>query len=338
MAEDSGASENRSASGPSSTSHLPVLETSLECIGCGYELRGLHFHGSCPECGKPIDHSLGSIFDSSNGVLELRRGLRFIKAGWLANAVLLLGCISLKLTLIVVLVGAAFRCYGYRQINRSHHGSSWEGAGWPRWHGVVSALVTLGLLASLVLASISIITPGPGIQLAFMATMMSCLLLICTESIGWLAGTRSWARHTGYPALEPCSIAGLMYWVLPSFLTLLLLVFHRDLVAGARWAGLFSTVNLVLICLGSIGNALLGNLFSDLIHQLEVVPDEIEEDDLAVRLRNRRRRREPVDRQPLAPAEAGQARIIPQRGGILRKRARKRTPRHDPPGNPGGMY
>lgn len=338
VTEDPGASEIGPASASASTSQIPVLETSLECVGCGYELHGLPFHGSCPECGKPIEHSLASISEARNAPLGIRQALRFINAGWLANAILILGCINLKLTLIIVLIGAAFRCFGCLRIDRSYRGSIWEGTGWPRWHAMVSALVTLGLFASLVLSIISFIKPGPGMQLAFMVTTMSCLFMICAESIGWLAGVRSWAKHTGYPALGPCSIAGLMYWAIPSFLVLFLIVFQQDLAAGSKWTGVFLTTTLVLICLGSIGNALLGNLFSDLIHQLEIVPDAMEDDHLAVRLRNARTRREPADRQPLVPAESGQAEIIPQRGGISNKRADKRTPRHDPPGNPGGMY
>ncbi|MEE2681184.1 MAG: hypothetical protein VX641_02305 [Planctomycetota bacterium] len=313
------------------------LQVSHACGGCGYELRGLHLHGDCPECGTPIEASLPSLAPANAAAHDIRSGLKFINAGWLANAILILGCVSLQPILVVALVGAAFRCTGYLRIHRALGGSIWNERKWPQWHASLSALVTSGLVAGLVLAIISVIDPGRGIQLAFLLTMMGSLLLIGVEAMGWLIGVRSWARLAEYPVLGPASTALLAVWTVPCILILVLMIVHGELVSGARWASVFSTAMLGLVCLGSIANALLGTLFSDLIHQRELVPDEIEEDDLMVRLRNARGLAEPTDRHPLETAEEGRSPIIHQRRGIRTRKPPTKSPRK-PPGNPGGIY
>ncbi|WP_428937524.1 hypothetical protein [Fontivita pretiosa] len=36
-------------------------QSDLVCEGCGYALTALARQGNCPECGKPITESIGSI-------------------------------------------------------------------------------------------------------------------------------------------------------------------------------------------------------------------------------------------------------------------------------------
>ena len=338
MTEDPGASEKQGVPRTTPARARPALNISQGCLGCGYELMGLPFHGKCPECGKPIEYSLASIPQSDRAAHRIRSGLKYITAGWLALSILIPGCINLNLTLLVCLIGSAFRCTGYLKIRSGYRNSVWEGTGWPGWHALMAGLISLGLLACLILGFGSVINPvSSGLKTAFMVTTMSTLLLVCIEAMGWMYGVRSWAKHTNYPALGPASVVMLVFWMLPSFCTLLLIIFPGSLVAGEAWTKACSTIMLVLITAGAVGNGLIGNLFTDLIHQLEVVPGEMEEDDLAVRLKNARHLRTDKDDRPLTTAESAREKIIPQRGGILRKR-KPRKRRHDPPRNPGGTY
>ena len=338
MTEDPGTSEKHSGSRRSTDVGQPVLEVSQACMDCGYELRGLPLDGKCPECGKSIEYSLASILQSDRAALSFQQGLKFINAGWLATSILILGCISLYLTLLICLIGAIFRCTGYLKIRRGYRESLWEATGWPGWHAFVSGLVSVCLLASITLAIASLVNPiSQGIELAFMATTMSSVLLMCLEAAGWMYGVNSWAKHTGYPGIGPTSQGMLVYWLLPTFCAVLLIIFSGDLVAGVGWASVCSFVMFLLICIGAIGTALTGNMFSDLIHQLEIVPSQFEEDDLAIRLKNTRHTDQYVKRPSIKPAQSSDSPIIPQRGGIsLTRRAKKRRPK--PPSNPGGTY
>ena len=62
------------------------------CRRCGYNLRGLHRDGRCPECGAPVGLSIkGDLlrFAHPDWVEELARGSRFILNG--LSAALLAG-------------------------------------------------------------------------------------------------------------------------------------------------------------------------------------------------------------------------------------------------------
>ena len=78
-------------------------------------------------------------------------------------------------------------------------------------------------------------------------------------------------------------------------------------------------------------------LFVEFLLSPHVSTDEIEEDDLMVRLRNARGLAEPTDRHPLETAEEGRSPIIHQRRGIRTRKPPTKSPRK-PPGNPGGIY
>jgi hypothetical protein len=49
---------------PGSATLVPET-TDLLCEGCGYTLNGLPLSGNCPECGKPIEQSIGEHRDFS---------------------------------------------------------------------------------------------------------------------------------------------------------------------------------------------------------------------------------------------------------------------------------
>lgn len=55
-----------------------TIQADVPCLGCGYNLRSVALQGECPECGKPVAHSLvvrHLRFSRPNWIQCLRRGL-----------------------------------------------------------------------------------------------------------------------------------------------------------------------------------------------------------------------------------------------------------------------
>ncbi|MGH7132185.1 MAG: hypothetical protein ACREJO_09605 [Phycisphaerales bacterium] len=76
------------AAAPDLTAPAPdlhsVLDSDFPCLRCGYNLRGLHHHGHCPECGTPIERSLsGDLlrFCAPEYLRKLARGTLIIGIG-----------------------------------------------------------------------------------------------------------------------------------------------------------------------------------------------------------------------------------------------------------------
>lgn len=58
-----------------------TVESSTPCRGCGYDVRGLASDGVCPECGFPIERTLGSDLLSNSSpeyVAKLYRGVTIV--------------------------------------------------------------------------------------------------------------------------------------------------------------------------------------------------------------------------------------------------------------------
>ena len=318
----------------------PVLGISLGCIACGYELKGLPFHGQCPECGKSIEHSLATIPEADRSAVGVRKALKFINAGWLTSAILLLGCFDGFVALFICLMGAGLRASGYRIIARGSRGSNFDETRRLRWQAVVCGLVALGLVTALGLTVATLVNPiSAELDRASRLANLITLCLLCAEGAVWMFGVKCWARDNAYPALGPTATVALLAWSIPACLTLLLLVVGGWIADANTLRGALTLSMIVLIILCSIGNALIGNLFSDLIHQLEVQPQEREENDLAVRLRNAQEIEKPEEPGPsIRPADSATAEIIPQHGGITPKQESERKRESDPPRNPGGTY
>lgn len=77
--EDAGAQFDHAEDAPSAPSLQPVSGVDpVSCRGCGYDIRGLSSDGVCPECGFPVQRSLGSdhLHNSSpEYVTKLDRGV-----------------------------------------------------------------------------------------------------------------------------------------------------------------------------------------------------------------------------------------------------------------------
>jgi hypothetical protein len=61
-----------------------VVESSVPCVDCGYDLRGLDAGGECPECGTPVARSLTGdlLADAAPGWLRtIARGQRLVSRG-----------------------------------------------------------------------------------------------------------------------------------------------------------------------------------------------------------------------------------------------------------------
>ena len=60
----------------------------MPCLGCGYNLRGLRSDGRCPECGKPVRHTLdGDLLNLGPRAYlrKLRRGALLLLIGFVAS-------------------------------------------------------------------------------------------------------------------------------------------------------------------------------------------------------------------------------------------------------------
>lgn len=69
----------------------PVVTDPLYCLRCGYQLRGLHASGRCPECGTAVELSLAEptlAAATPEYLASLARGLRLILAGLVALVVI----------------------------------------------------------------------------------------------------------------------------------------------------------------------------------------------------------------------------------------------------------
>ena len=61
----------------------------MPCLGCGYNLRGLRSDGRCPECGKPVRHTLdGDLlsFGPRAYLRKLRRGVLLLLIAFMGSA------------------------------------------------------------------------------------------------------------------------------------------------------------------------------------------------------------------------------------------------------------
>lgn len=71
-----------------------AISSDVQCRRCGYNLRGLHHEGRCPECGTPVGRSLlGDLlkFSDPAWVKKVANGLNLIVIGAIFG--ILLGCI-----------------------------------------------------------------------------------------------------------------------------------------------------------------------------------------------------------------------------------------------------
>ncbi len=140
--------------------HDTVLEVSLPCRTCGYNLRGLRRDGRCPECGTPVVQSTSG--DS----------LRYVPRAWLrrvefgaaiaANSLIgeviavILAAVAaesrVSVWFLLVLVGAPFvALLSGLWLYATPEGGRLEPRMCPRWRiraGVVATALTVGLFAA----------------------------------------------------------------------------------------------------------------------------------------------------------------------------------------------
>ena len=67
------------------TKRRKAIRFDVKCRKCGYNLRGLHPFGDCPECGAPVPDSMRpytSEFPSSKWVRSIAIGIRWFICAW----------------------------------------------------------------------------------------------------------------------------------------------------------------------------------------------------------------------------------------------------------------
>ncbi len=73
-----------------------IVDRDVQCVSCGYNLRGLGLAGVCPECGCPVEHSLhGDWLRYADGrwTKQILRGLRWAMVSRDAFAITIVGAI-----------------------------------------------------------------------------------------------------------------------------------------------------------------------------------------------------------------------------------------------------
>lgn len=124
---------------PPSEANPTIIADSTPCRGCGYDLAGLAMDGACPECNKPVAHSV-------DGYLLVRSSpeyLRSIHRGLLI--VIISSVTSIGVNLVLVAVGVTLFLIGLAQPGRF---GLFSGLGDSKLTGALlacTALVTSGL-------------------------------------------------------------------------------------------------------------------------------------------------------------------------------------------------
>jgi len=72
----------------------PIIETDRECVGCGYNLRGLRVGITCPECGMPTTAIPGA--DDPLSTMPTRVIVAFVRGCWVASI-----CIVLTIGVVI---------------------------------------------------------------------------------------------------------------------------------------------------------------------------------------------------------------------------------------------
>jgi hypothetical protein len=154
----------------------------LECVGCGYNLRGLSIRGQCPECGIGIRATILALVDPLASELRPIRFKRLVAAGlvvWMTAAGI--GAILAWLPHVVDMVRSA----GVRSIPRTSTGT-----------GVPLCAMLSGL------GAIALVRPHAGIaRSSVLAALAGVLLYVPLCGVLWMIhGDAQAGRRWQYPA------------------------------------------------------------------------------------------------------------------------------------------
>ncbi len=314
---------------------MPVLQRSVQCHRCGYELRGLPMVGACPECGASIERSVELSGDDATAATNLRDGLRFVRAGWVTACLLLLGCCAVPVVLLTCAVGSGFRVTGYLMIARSRARHRWEQLPSALPVVICSGVCTVGLAASLVL---SLVGTGPGTGPGFPTVLGLTWLAVCVEGLLWMWWLRSTGEVLGHPYLGVAGALTMAVWVIVAGTCGVVVASTGSRPATGLGDGVIGLVLVVGLSLGALCTVLVGNLLSDLLRQIEFEPGSRRADELTIRMQLQKQLRTPPDPGRITPAESSGTTIVPERPGISGTPRRPGKRGGDPPRNPGGTY
>lgn len=137
----------------------PNLKRDVACIRCGYNLKGVDRHGTCPECGMFVEHSLrGTMLPDSDPdyVRSLHRG-----------AVTVLTCLvaSLAVGILTFAVGVTFAVMGGMAASAPTPAGAPPAAGpggIPEWIELASLLAQTGIGLASVFGWWLLTSPDPG--------------------------------------------------------------------------------------------------------------------------------------------------------------------------------
>ena len=335
MIHPDGASSDPPDRSPGIHPGMPVLQRSVPCHRCGYELLGLPMVGACPECGSSIERSVELAGDDSTAATDLRDGLRFVRAGWVTACLLLLGCCAAPVVLLTCAVGSGFRVAGYVMIARSRARHRWAQLPRALPVAICSGACTVGLTASLVL---SLVGTGQGTAPGFAMVLGLTWLAVCVEGLLWMRWLRSTGEVLGHPFLEVAGALTMVVWTVVAVTCVVMVASTGSRPGTGLGDGVIGLVLVVGLSLGALCTVLVGNLLSDLLRQIELGPGSGRADELAIRMQLQKQLRTPPDPGRITPADSSGTTIVPERPGISGTPRRPGKRGGDPPRNPGGTY
>ena len=239
---------------------------SLPCLSCQYDLRGLSYSHHCPECGKSaaitIEHVLKSEATATK-VEHLRQGLSLTSASWGLYALLLVACLAPSCTLIVLAIAPLMRLGAIISFRKVEGALPAE---WPVSLGTIGGLAIGTLSTTILFLAFSATFPGA----ATLLMGIFFIIMVGIEGFVWMSTLGQYARDLEAPLIGPVASIARISWIPIPIITAIL--FAASIGLSSKLIDNLAQLSLIVgfgFC--GVTTAIVTQLFSDIIRQLEIV-------------------------------------------------------------------